>query len=41
MLLRRWLYEEVRYEVERWPLWRLLGIHRDGKVLYCAVEWLR
>jgi len=30
-----------RFTTGRWPLWRLLGIHRDGMVLYCAVEWLR
>ena len=30
-----------RYTTGRWPLWRLLGMHREGLVLYCAVEWLR
>ena len=30
-----------RYTTGRWPLWRLLGMYREGPVLYCAVEWLR
>lgn len=30
-----------RYTTGRWPLWRLLSMHRQGNVLYCAVEWLR
>ena len=30
-----------RFSTGRWPLWRVLGMHRDGHILYCAVEWLR
>lgn len=25
----------------RWPLWRLLGMRRQGLTLYVAVKWLR
>lgn len=25
----------------RWPLWRLLGLRRDERTLYAAVEWVR
>jgi hypothetical protein len=25
----------------RWPMWRLLGMRRHGRMLLLAVEWLR
>jgi hypothetical protein len=28
-----------RFSSGRWPLWRLLGMRREGKTLYVAVEW--
>ena len=31
----------LRFTSGRWPLWRLLGMCRDGASLRCAVEWLR
>jgi hypothetical protein len=30
-----------RFSSGRWPLWRLLGIRREGRNLYVAVEWRR
>ena len=28
-----------RFTTGRWKLWRMLGMSRNGKVLFCAVEW--
>lgn len=30
-----------RFCTGRWPLWRLLGLRREGLTLHAAVEWLR
>jgi hypothetical protein len=30
-----------RFSSGRWPLWRLLGMRREGLKLYVAVEWRR
>lgn len=31
----------LRFCTGRWPLWRLLGLRREGYTLYAAVEWRR
>jgi hypothetical protein len=31
----------LRFSTGRWPLWRLLAMHRRGRHLYVAVEWRR
>ena len=30
-----------RFTTGRWPLWRMLGMRRDGAQMLCAIEWLR
>jgi len=30
-----------RFSTGRWPLWRLLGMRRNGQTLFIAVEWRR
>lgn len=30
-----------RFSSGRWPLWRLLGMRRQGRRMYVAVEWRR
>lgn len=31
----------LRFSSGRWPLWRLLGLRRQGQTLFAAVVWLR
>ncbi len=30
-----------RFCTGRWPLWRLIGMRREGLTLFVAIEWLR